>query len=95
MADQCEGEQIPVTCSKAFGDIKGSLARMDAKLDAVHEQTTQTNGHVGELFRVAGTHGQRIQALEQTEKTRSAWGVRVWKVLAAAGLVAFGMWLKS
>jgi hypothetical protein len=46
---QCE-TNIPRSCSDAFGEIRESLARIEGKVEATHEQARRTNGHVAELF---------------------------------------------
>ena len=99
MVKQCEGETIPVTCAKAFGDIKSDLAAIRATAECIHEQVVRMNGHVGNLFDIGHGHAARIQALEKTgtadEKSRGKWGTRLWQAAVGAALLVLGYWLKS
>lgn len=83
----------------SFGRITGQLGRMSAKLDAIHEQTVRTNGHVAELYDRTGRHETEIQLLKASaagvRRGRAAWARRLWQLAAGAALLLAGYFLKS
>ena len=76
-------------------NIAANQAATHEKLEAIVTQTTRTNGQVAETVRDIAQQGRRITRLEDSQKVRNKWGGRAWNVIKGAGLIAFGVWVKS
>jgi hypothetical protein len=72
---------------------------MAGKLDAIHEQVTRINGHVGLLFDRTGRQETEIQLLRadvsRVRRGRANWARRVWQMLVGLALVLAGYLLRS
>ena len=88
-------DDIPRGCSDAFADIAGKLGGMDAKLDAIHDQTTKTNGSIADLEAITTAHHDRIGKLEGATGLARTCGRWLGRVAFAVALVVLGWWLKS
>jgi len=90
---------MPARCVDAFGRINGQLGRMSGKLDAIHEQTTKTNGQVAKLFEQTCCHETQIQLLRSdvsdAKRGRTTWLRRIWQALIGLALLVAGYLLKS
>ena len=90
---------MPRTCADAFSQVGERLAGIEGKVDAIHDQTTKTNGHVAEVHRQTGRHETRLAILDHdmalVMNSRSRWLDRIWKLCVAAGLMAAGYFLGS
>jgi len=100
MPDACGGDHPgPPVCLEAFGRITEQLGGISAKLDAVHEQTLRTNGHVARLFARTNRHETQIRLLrwdvDSANQGRAKWGRRLWQALIGLGLLVAGYLLKS
>jgi hypothetical protein len=96
----CVGPAAPGPyCIESFGRITGQLGRMSAKLDAIHEQTVRTNGHVAALYDRTGRHETEIQLLRagaaDARRGRNAWARRVWQLAVGVALLLAGYFLKT
>ncbi len=89
----------PVRCLEAFNGITEKLGGMSAKLDAIHQQTLRTNGHVEQLFQRTGRHDTQIQLLRADVRGGrdglAQWGKRIWQLLIGLALVLAGYLLKQ
>lgn len=92
-------DAIPRTCAESFQGIMGQLECQAAKLDAIHEQTRKTNGHVADLYRRTGRNKTKVALLAADVANAAAgqakWGRRVWQVVIGLVLLLAGYLLKS
>ena len=99
MAECDPNTTIPRTCAESFQAIAAAQAAQSTKLDAIHEQTTKTNGQVANLVKLTASHTDRIGTLENSvsdsDTRRRIWVDRTWKLAVAIGLVVLGYLLKG
>ena len=93
------GGEVPVRCLQAFSGINEKLGGMSAKLDAIHQQTLRTNGHVEQLFQRTGRHETQIQLLRADvrggREGLARWGRRLWQLLIGLALLVAGYLIKQ
>jgi len=84
-----------MTCIQAFETLKLGQARVEQKVDQIHEQTAKTNGHVADLFEKANANRERIglnaSEIAAIKASGSKLGERTWQVISAlliAGILA-------
>ena len=65
MTPECKPNQsLPQSCATAFSDLGERLASIETKVDATHEETVRTNGHIEELFVRVGRHDTRLAVID-------------------------------
>ena len=74
-------DSVPADCAEAFSKILTTLAVHGAKLDAIKEQTTRTNGHVNELYARTDNHAERLAIIETGAKADRRIQHAVWAVV--------------
>ena len=97
MPERCNRRTtLPRSCLEAFSRITEQLGGISAKVDAIHQQVTRTNGQVAALFERTSRHETGIQLLQAgaatAERGRVKWGRRIWQAVVGAALLALG-WL--
>jgi len=89
-----ESSSPPARCLDAFNGITEKLGGMSAKLDAIHQQSMRTNGHVEHLYQRTGRHDTQIQLLRAEVRGRREglvqWGKRIWQLLVGLALLLAG-----
>lgn len=101
MPDSDDMASITYTVKELLSDIRGSLGRLEGKLDAKADRS-----EVAELIRRVDSESNRITAIETHIATKSdvdeknnekhrRWHEFVWPMLASAALIVLGLiaWL--
>ena len=63
MTDRPCHDSIPRACAEAFAGIRETLGRIESISKATHQQATETNGRVSQLFTSVGEHSVELATL--------------------------------
>ena len=92
-------EPIRVDCAKQFGDIQNALGGINVKMDSLTEDTVLVKKALIGNGVIEKSVMHRLLVLEASDNSglmaKKRWSERTWQLFKAAGLVAFGFWIKS
>ena len=90
MAENNANDARPMECVKSFDALIGGQAAIREMLKSVHAQTIKANGHVDDLYNIAGLQGNRITALETMTRcldlSHNKWVDAAWKIATAIAM---------